>query len=121
MSASTAQPYPSAPKGTEPPVSPLTAAELADETGADLTRAERVLGVVVLLVNRYAPDAPEELRREAAIRAGGYLLGSDYGAVRSETVGPRSVEYVVNHAAYWRNSGAAALLTRWRQRRAGVC
>ena len=97
----------------------VTAEQLAAESSATVERSERVLPVAERMVTDYAPDAPEELRDEATFRFAGYLLGSDYGAVRTETIGPRSVEYVVNHASAFRNSGAAALLTRYRVRRAG--
>lgn len=101
------------------PVS-IAAAELAAEIGAETTRAERLLDVATRVAETYAPDAPDELLNEAVVRCAGYLAQSDFGGVRSETIGPRSVEYVVNHAALWRNSGAAALLTRWRRRRGGL-
>ena len=98
----------------------LTAQQLANETGADLLRAERVLGVVYQAINEYAPLAPSVLKDEAGIRFGGYLLGSDYGGVSEESIGPQSVKYPVNHAAMFRNSGAAALLTQYKRRRAGA-
>ena len=97
----------------------ITAQLIADETGASVDRATRVLAVATEAVTHYAPDAPEALQNESVLRFAGYLLGSDYGAVRKEGIGPRDVEYVVNHAAMFRNSGAAALLTRYRVRRAG--
>ena len=43
---------------------------------------------------------------EACIRYSGYLYESGFGGVRSETLGAKSVEHVVNHAAMFRNSGA---------------
>ena len=98
----------------------ITPQELADETSATVERATRVLAVATEAVTRYAPDAPDALQNEAAIRFGGYLLGSDYGAVADESIGPRSASYTQNHAAMFRNSGAAALLTRYRVRRAGT-
>ena len=72
------------------------------------------------LVEQYAPSAPQAIKDEATIRAGGYLAQSDFGGIASEnSVGSAQVEYVTNHAAMFRNSGAAALLTGWRIRRAG--
>ena len=97
----------------------VTAQQLADESGATLERATRVLPVAVQTVTDYAPDAPEALRDEAVYRFGGYLLASDYGTVRTEALGPQSVEYQMNHAAAFRNSGAAMLLTGHKVRRAG--
>lgn len=98
----------------------LTAQALADESGATLERATRVLAVAVAVVEEYAPAAPVALKNEAVLRFGGYLLGSDYGGVRSESIGPRQVEYITNSATMFRNSGAAALLTRYRVRHGGV-
>ena len=72
------------------------------------------------MVEAYAPGAPQALKDEALIRFAGYLAGSDFGGIVSEnSVGSAQVEYVTNHAAMFRNSGAAALLTGWRIRRAG--
>ena len=105
-----------------PPALLITASELAAAIGAedDLLAAERLASVGTEAVNRYAPSAPEVLRREAVIRFAGYLYGSDFGGIRRETIGPREAEYVANHAAMFRNCGAAGLLTNYRIRRAGV-
>ena len=98
----------------------LTAAELATETGAKLDRAERILAVVSATVTEYAPAAPSALLNEAVIRLGGYLAQSDYGTVREESIGNLQRSYQMNHAMAFRNSGAQALITRYKQRRAGV-
>ena len=98
----------------------VTAQLLSDETSADLDRATRVLPVAERMVEDYAPNAPDELKDEATIRFAGYLLGSDYGAIVDETIGPYSQSHQTNHAAAFRNSGAAMLLTRYRVRRAGA-
>ena len=71
-------------------------------------------------VEREAPGAPQAIRDEAVIRYAGYMAGSDYGAVRQESIDPKSIEYVVNHANAWRNCGAGGLLAPWKVRRAGV-
>lgn len=107
--------------GAEPATTaPLTAAELAAAIGGDETLAERVLGPAVERVFAYAPDAPAAVQREAIVRFAGYLAQSDFGGIAKESIGPREVEYVANHAAMFRNSGAAGLLARWRVRRAGA-
>ena len=98
----------------------ITAAELSAETAATLDRAERILPVASAIVLEYAAEAPTVLLNEAVIRLAGYLVQSDYGTIREETIGPRSVSYQLNHAMMFRNSGAAALLTRYKQRRAGA-
>lgn len=98
----------------------LTAVELAEALGADQALADRLLPVAAAIVDGYAPHAPDALSNEATIRFAGYIGRTDYyGAVRSKTIGPLSVEYVTNHAAAFRNCGAAALLTRYKRRRAG--
>ena len=103
----------------------IDAAVLAAATGLAETDpggpvAARVLAVATQVVEDYAPDAPEALQNEAVIRFAGYLSQSDFGGIPEETIGPLSVKYTVNHAAAFRNCGAAALLTRYRVRRAGA-
>lgn len=104
----------------------VTAQALAEEaispppTAADLERAARVLSVAVQMVDDYAPNAPDALKDEAVIRFGGYILGSDYGGVRTDEIGPQRTEYTTNHAAAFRNCGASMLLTRHVVRRAGA-
>ena len=99
----------------------ITAAELAEAVPiSDVDRAGRVLAVATAIVVEYAPHAPAALLNEAVIRLAGYLTQSDYGGVREEKMGPREVAYQMNHAMMFRNSGAQALLTRWKRRRAGA-
>ena len=104
----------------------ITFEALAAEIGLSLpdntTRAARLLAVATEAVNRYAPTAPDAIANEAVIRFAGYLAGSDYGGVKSESIGPRAVEYTppTNNAAAFRISGAAGLLTVYRVRRAGA-
>ena len=50
----------------------------------------------------------------------GYLHGSDFGGIRQETIGPRSVDYQLNHANAWRACGAAGLVAPWAEQRAGA-
>ena len=101
----------------------LTVVQLAARVkGAaeDSATAAQLLAVASALVEQYAPGAPVALQNEAAVRFAGYLAQSDFGAIPKESIGPRSVDYVTNHANAWRNSGAAMLLSRWRVRRAGA-
>ena len=98
----------------------ITAAEMLPEIGGNLQTAERVLPVATAIVTEYAPQAPTAVLNEAVIRICGYLAQSDFGTVRDETIGPRSVSYQMNHAMLFRNSGAQALLTRYKHRRAGA-
>jgi len=98
----------------------LSAEELAAEVAATPERAARILRVASQMVTDYAPAAPDAIHNEAAIRFGGYLAQSDYGGIREESIGPQSVAYTLNHAMMFRNSGAQALLTRYKHRRAGA-
>ena len=97
--------------------------EIIDDIGAhhasDLPRLERMLAVATEVVESYAPNAPEVIQNEAAIRFVGYLAQADYGTIRSESAGGRSVEYHLNHSTAFRNCGAEMLLTRYKKRRAG--
>ena len=103
----------------------IGAAELAATTGLAGTDpggtvAARVLAVATRVVEDYAPNAPEVLQNEAVVRFAGYLGGSDFGGIVKDSIGPQATEYTLNHAAAFRNSGAAMLLTRYRVRRAGA-
>ncbi len=81
--------------------------------------AQRVGVAASAMIEQYAPGAPQALKDEAVIRLGGYLAGSDFGGIAKESIGPLDTEFTVNHANAFRNCGAAALLSRWRVRRAG--
>lgn len=85
-----------------------------------LTRLDGLMAVASALVEREAPAAKQAAKNEAVVRMAGYLRQSDYGGIRSETIGPKSVEYAMNHAPAFRNSGAKALLAPWKVRRAGA-
>ena len=84
------------------------------------TRVEALLAFARERVEKTAPDAPDAVANEAVIRFAGYMYGSDFGGIRKEELGPKSVEYVTNHANAWRNSGAAGVLAPWAIKRAGV-
>ena len=98
----------------------LAAATGLAETDPGGTVAGRLLAVATQVVEDYAPAAPEALQNEAVIRFAGYLAQSDFGGIPEETIGPKTVKYTMNHAPAFRNCGAAALLTRYRVRRAGA-
>ena len=82
--------------------------------------ARRLGALAAALAERYAAAAPQAVKDEAVIRAAGYLAQSDFGGIVSESIGPREVSYTVNHSALFRNSGAAALLSPWKRRQAGI-
>ena len=95
----------------------LTSSELTD--ALDVTDAGRLLVVVTELVEHYAPDAPDAVQNEAAIRAAGWLSQRPYAA-SGDTVGPLSASYAPGQHSALRHSGAMALLSPYKVRRAGV-
>ena len=115
----TLSPWPSA--GTAGATAAL--AYVKDQCGGRVAASDDAacqLGMVAAaLVEREAPGAPVPIKTEACIRMIGYLSQSDFGAVRSETIGPLSQDYVVMHGPAFRRCGAKGLLSPWRVRRAG--
>ena len=93
-------------------------AKLAEAVGCSGPVAGRLGPVVAALVERYADGAPEAVKSEAVIRASGWLHGNKPGLRK---VGVRSVdiEYSGGQSAL-RYSGAMALLSPWKVRRAGA-
>ncbi len=104
----------------------LTAARAAlkAETGASAAtddELDRVGAAASAVIERYSPDAPAVVRGEALVRLAGYILQSAHRqASTGMTVGPLTTEYPANHAAMFRHSGAMALLSPWKRRRAGA-
>ena len=76
--------------------------------------------VATALVTRYAPDAPDAINNEAAIRCAGWLAEQPSAAITSEAEGDIRTSYAPTMQAALRHSGAMALLTHWRIRRAGA-
>lgn len=99
---------------------PLSATELALAIGVDATRAGHLLAASWALVHRHAPAAPVSLLREATIRTAGYLSEQPTTAIRSESTGDISTSYAASNMSALRHSGAMALLTSWKIRRAGA-
>ena len=82
---------------------------------AQLAEATRLLPVARAIVMRYAPDAPEAIKNESIIRICGYFSEARYGGfVSNQTKIPAA-----SHAAAFRNSGAQALISPYKKRRAG--
>ena len=77
--------------------------------------AARALGQVASArVEREAPNAPQAVKNQAAVRYCGYFAQADFGTIRQETIGPKDTQYVVNHQRAWINCGAKALLSPWK-------
>ena len=98
----------------------ITAAELAAAIHATADVAARLLPVATEMVERYAPDAPESTQNEAVRRSAGYLAQQPSDARRSTTVGGISSSWAVTHVSALRHSGAMALLSPFKVRRAGA-
>ena len=98
----------------------ITAEELAEETGTDPEGAIRLVVVASALLTEYAPDAPEPTLNEAVIRVAGYLNDTPASPVGTLRVGAEETTWLASYGSAFRHSGAMALLTRSKHRRAGV-
>ena len=98
----------------------LTAAALAERIVLPSGRAEELLAVGSALVERYAPAAPSALQDEAVIRCAAWMHSRGGGdlAVRSRSAGGLRVAYDAQQRGALRSSGAMALLSSWKVRRA---
>ncbi len=109
-----------APDPDPTPVPALSAADLASEIGTDATRAAHILASVEALVERYAPDAPAGVKREAVIRAAGWVAQAPSAGQRREDTGDVSTGFSPTMTGCLSASGAKGLLAPWRVRRAGA-
>ena len=89
----------------------------ADEVDVDL---QRVAAAVSAKIEEYSSNAPQANRDEALVRGVAWLRDTR-GALPKESVGPLSVERVTHSGAWFLHSGAASMLTRWKERRGGAC
>ena len=110
------RPRSTAPADASPSIS---AAQLASAIGTDETTAAQLLAVTWDRCRQYAPGAPSTTLAEAVIRYAGWLIEAPAGGVRSESIGDISTTYSPAMLSGFRASGAAALLSPWRVRRAG--
>ena len=112
-------PWPTTPAALAAAVARLQAAVAGRAAESDEDAAS--LGeLAAARVEREAPGAPQAVKDEAVIRLAGYWAGSDYGSIRKESIGPRDIEYITNHANAWRACGAYGLIAPWKVRRAGA-
>ena len=98
----------------------ITEEALAQAIRVDTATATRLLAVATALVERYAPDAPDAISNEAAVRSAGWLAEQPAAAIRAETEGDISTSYAPSQMSALRHSGAMALLSPWKARRAGA-
>ena len=94
---------------------PLSAAELIAAVPGltDESEAMRLLITVCALVDAEGPEAPAEIRREAAIRCAGWLRQSSVTLGQMDGLRAHAVNAV-------RASGARALLAPWVRRSASL-
>lgn len=76
-------------------------------TPEETAQATRLLAFATLAVEKHAPDAPDIIQNEAAIRVAGYIHDSPMAAKGA------------GFAAVMRNCGAGSLLLPYRIHRAG--
>lgn len=96
----------------------LTVDDLASVLDVETSEAERFLPVAVALVERFAADAPVEIRNEAVIRLAGWLRQSPSGDLVPTGVG--GIDFTWRPGASrnaLRQSGAMGLLAPWRKPR----
>ena len=90
-------------------VDALAAALRGDRDAETNSILSRLQGVGAALVERHGGDGvPEAVQDEAVIRVAAYL----YDQPQAGSAG--------RYAAAWRNSGAAALVSPWKERRLGI-
>lgn len=96
----------------------LTLDDLATVLDVETEVAGRLLPVAVAMVERFAADAPVEIRNEAVIRLAGWLRQSPPGDLVPTGVG--GIEFSWRPGASrnaMRQSGAVGLLAPWRKPR----
>ena len=102
----------------------LTLSETAQELGLreEDKRFSRLYDVASELVNEYsrASTVPSHIQNEAMVRCLGWLLRDNgkSGGLKSQKVDDLEVEYFSNQRSALKQSGAEALLSRFKQRRA---
>ena len=96
-----------------------------EASSASATEIE-IAGAAVIFCNQVAPNAPEAILREAAIRLAGWLYGNRPHVSEHEHTDPSgtTIKLRFNNSAAtangFRASGASALLSRFVERRGGV-
>ncbi len=95
---------------------------LSTEMGVDLATAQRLLAVASEIVTRYTPAAPDAILNQAVLMISGWLWGNaaSRGGIKSESAGPLRVAYAVHEKNTLRHSGAMALLSPYKVRRAAA-
>ena len=77
-----------------------------------------LLAVGTALVEKYAPAAPEAIANEATVRCCGYLHEHTLSAMSRLSDGNQEASFNTGALSALRHSGAQAILTFWKVRRA---
>ena len=98
----------------------LTESELEAAINGKAGVAARLLPVVTELVQRFAPDAPDSIQNEAAIRTAGWLADMTPNLnIKTGSITIRKTRFKGELSAL-QHSGAAGLLSSWRVRRGSL-
>ena len=98
----------------------LTTAVIASELDITLIRAEQLLSVASELVNNYCDTCPDAVANESVLRVCGWLFQTPMGSIKSEAAGPLRISYATHEKNALRHSGAMALLSPYKVRRAAT-
>lgn len=101
----------------------LAAAELRAVLGdnnIDVVILRRIGASASAMVERFAPGAPQAVRDEAFVRVAGWLLDAPSSGLRATREGDVETSFTPSMQSALRASGAMAILTAWKVRRAGV-
>ena len=99
----------------------ISTADLAAAIGATADAAlDRVGATAAALVEQYAATAPQPIKNEAVIRCAGWLVEQPAGSITSEAQGDIRTGFAPMMHSALRHSGAMALLSPWKVRRAGA-
>ena len=117
-----------APRTTPPPTpeEELAAEVLSLLPGGDRGDKEDLVAAMTAtqLVQQYAPAAPKAVRQEAARRCAYWLLRKPVHIEETTRSGPgvggSVTKYAVHQFSALRHSGAMAILSPWKVRRAGA-
>ena len=79
---------------------------------------EDMLSTCSALVERYAPSAPDAIKRQAVLRTAGYLNEHTWSAMSQTGDGGKLVSFATGPLSALRHSGGMALLSAFKRRRA---
>lgn len=100
----------------------ITATDLQAEIRGSAERATRLLAVASEIVTRYAPNAPDAIANEAAIRVAGWLADTPSAGMVVSRLGEREYSHLRQTlTSALRSSGAMSLLRPYKPVGAGVC